>query len=124
MPHTDLGWEINPDSFYRMIKRFWDYGNVKSIIVTEGGACFKDHLKNGVVNDEKRIAYFQQYLAAVLKAKNEGVNLNGYLAWTLTDNFEWAFGYNARFGLIHVDFETQLRTIKNSGYWFRNFLKS
>jgi len=123
VPHTDLGWEINPESFYRMIKRFWDYGNVKSIMVTEGGACFKDQLKNGEVNDDKRIAYYQQYLGAALKAKQEGVNLNGYLAWTLTDNFEWAFGYNARFGLIHVDFDTQLRTIKKSGYWFRNFLK-
>ena len=92
-------------------------------MVTEGGACFKDQLKNGEVNDDKRIAYYQQYLGAALKAKQEGVNLNGYLAWTLTDNFEWAFGYNARFGLIHVDFDTQLRTIKKSGYWFRNFLK-
>jgi len=122
VPHTDLGWEINPESFYRMIKRFWDYGNIKSILISEGGACFKDQLKNGEVNDDRRIEYFQQYLAAALKAKNEGVNINGYLAWTLTDNFEWAFGYNARFGLIHVDFETQLRTIKKSGYWFKGFL--
>ena len=123
VPHTDLGWEINPDSFYRTIKRFWNYGNIKSLMITESGACFKDTIKNGEINDERRIAYFQQYLAAALKAKQEGVNLNGFLAWTLTDNFEWAFGYNARFGLIHVDFNTQLRTIKNSGYWFRNFLK-
>ena len=123
VPHTDLGWEINADSFYRMMKRFWGYGNIKKIMITEGGACFKDTVKNGIVNDEKRIAYFQQYLAAVLKAKKEGVDISGYLAWTLTDNFEWAFGYNARFGLIHVDFDTQLRTIKNSGYWFRKFLR-
>jgi len=120
--HTDLGWEINPDSFYRMIKRFWEYGNIKSLIITESGACFKDVLKNGQVNDESRIAYYQLYLAAALRAKNEGVSLDGFLAWTLTDNFEWAFGYNARFGLIHIDFHTQLRTIKKSGYWFRHFL--
>jgi beta-glucosidase len=60
--------------------------------------------------------------AAMLLAKKEGVNIKGYFAWTLTDNFEWAEGYHARFGLVHVDFKTQLRTVKNSGYWFRDFL--
>ena len=75
------------------------------------------------VNDEKRVDYFQQYLAAALRAKKEGVNIGGYFAWSLTDNFEWAEGYTARFGLIHIDFATQLRTIKDSGYWFRDFLR-
>jgi beta-glucosidase len=124
VPHTDMGWEINADSFYRIIKRFWLYGGVKEIIISEGGSAFKDELVNGVVNDARRIDYFQQYLAAVLKARKEGVNVNGYLAWTLTDNFEWAEGYAARFGLVHIDFKTQLRTIKNSGYWFRDFLNA
>jgi len=123
VPHTDMGWEINPESFYRMIKRFWLYGGVKEIMITEGGAYFKDILHNGVVNDARRIDYFKQYLSAALKARKEGVNLTGYFAWTLTDNFEWSEGYKARFGLVHVDFATQLRTIKNSGYWFRDFLR-
>ncbi len=122
VPHTAMGWEINADSFYRMIKRYWQYEGVNNIMITEGGAFFKDELKNGAVHDIKRIDYFKQYLAAALKAKQEGVNLSGYMAWTLTDNFEWAEGYHARFGLVHVDFETQLRTIKDSGYWWRNFL--
>lgn len=121
-PHTALGWEINPDSFYRLLKRYWNYGSVKSIIVTENGACFKDTLKNGTVHDIERIDYFKQYLSAVYKTKQEGVKINGYLAWTLMDNFEWSEGFNARFGLIHVDFKTQLRTIKDSGYWWRDFL--
>jgi len=95
---------------------------VKEIIITENGSYFKDELKNGVVNDVERIDYFRTHLQSVLKAKNEGVNIKGYFAWTLMDNFEWTEGFNARFGLIHVDFETQLRTIKNSGYWFRDFL--
>lgn len=124
VPHTDMGWEINPDSFYRMIKRFWLYGGVKEIIVSENGASFKDQVVNGVVNDEKRIAYFKEYIAAMLKAKKEGINIGGYFAWTLTDNFEWSEGYAARFGLVHVDFKTQLRTIKQSGYWFRDLLRS
>jgi len=122
VPHTDLGWEVNADSFYRMLKRYWLYGSVKEIIVTEGGAFYHDHLVNGIVDDQKRIQYYQDYLKSLLKAKQEGVNVKGYFAWTLTDNFEWAEGYHARFGLIHVDFMTQLRTIKNSGYWFRDVL--
>ncbi len=122
VPNTALGWEINPDSFYRMLKRFWLYGLVKEIIVTENGACFKDILQYGRVADTRRIEYFQQYLMAMKKAKQEGVNIKGYFAWTLMDNFEWNEGYNARFGLIHVDFKTQLRTIKDSGYWWRDFL--
>jgi len=123
VPHTQIGWEINADSMYRIIKRVWHYGSVKSIMITENGACFKDKLINGEVNDAERIQYFSDYLQALYKAKQEGVNLKGYLAWTLTDNFEWNMGYEARFGLVHVDFKSQLRTIKNSGYWWRNFLK-
>jgi len=122
VPVTGMGWEINADSLYWMIKRFWLYGSVKEIMITEGGAAFKDQLVNGTVNDQARINYFQQYLAAALRAKKEGVNLSGYFAWTLTDNFEWSEGYAARFGLVYTDFKTQLRTIKNSGYWFRDFL--
>jgi beta-glucosidase len=124
VPHTGLGWEVNADSFYRIIKRFWLYGTVKEIIITENGAAYKDEVKNAEVNDEQRVDYFRQYIQAMLRAKQEGVNIRGYFAWTLTDNFEWAEGYKARFGLIHVDFKTQLRTIKNSGYWFREFLKN
>jgi beta-glucosidase len=122
VPHTDMGWEVNADRFYNMIRRFSSYENVKEIIVTENGAFYKDKLVNGSVNDADRVSYFQQYLAALLRAKREGIKVNGYFAWTLMDNFEWSEGYNARFGLIHVDFKTQLRTVKESGHWFRNFL--
>jgi beta-glucosidase len=122
VPHTAMGWEINADSFYNMIRRYWLYGGVKEIIITESGACFKDTLTGGVVNDTQRIQYFNDYLQAALRAKKKGINIGGYLVWTLTDNFEWSEGYKARFGLVHVDFKTQLRTIKNSGYWWREFL--
>ena len=122
LPHTDMGWEINPDSFYRIIKRFWKYGSVKEIIITENGACFKDELKNARVHDDERIAYFESHIAALKKAKQNSVNIAGYMAWTLTDNFEWAEGFKSPFGLVHVDHRTQQRTIKDSGYWWRDFL--
>lgn len=122
VPHTALGWEINPHSFCNIIKRFWKYGAIKEIIVSENGAAFNDKMQNGKVNDEQRVLYFKEHIAAMYKAKKEGVNIKGYFAWTLMDNFEWTEGYKARFGLVHVDVRTQLRTIKNSGYWFRNFL--
>jgi beta-glucosidase len=123
MPHTAMGWEINADAFYNIIKQFANYPNVKQIIITENGAAFRDHVANQKVQDPERIAYFELYLKAVLKAKQEGVNITGYMAWTLMDNFEWAEGYNARFGLIHTDFKTQDRIIKDSGYWWQQFLK-
>lgn len=123
VPHTAMGWEMNADSFYRIIRRFWKYGSVKQIIITENGAAFKDELKNSRVHDAQRIEYFKDHIAALYKAKHHGINIGGYFAWTLMDNFEWAEGYKARFGLVHVDHETQLRTIKDSGYWFRDFLE-
>jgi beta-glucosidase len=122
VPRTSMGWEINAMSFYRVLKKFSGYKNIKEIIVTENGASFKDEIKDGVIDDTQRVQYFEKYIAAMLLAKKEGVNIKGYFAWTLTDNFEWAEGYHARFGLVHVDFKTQLRTVKNSGYWFRDFL--
>ncbi len=124
VPHTALGWEVNPGSFHHIIKRFWKYGAIKEIIITENGAAFKDKVENGVIDDKERIDYFSGHLQALLQAKHEGINITGYLAWTLMDNFEWAEGYHSRFGLVHVDFKTQLRTIKNSGYWWRDFLNS
>ena len=122
VPATDMGWEVNPNSFKNIIQQFADYPGVKKIIISENGAFYKDKIINGVINDTNRIQYFQQYLVALLKAKNSGINIAGYFAWTLMDNFEWSEGYHARFGLVHVDFKTQLRTVKQSGHWFRQFL--
>jgi beta-glucosidase len=121
-PHTAMGWEISPVGFYNILKKIWKYGAVKEIIVTESGAAFTDKLVNGQVPDEDRMNYHLQYLQALLQAKRDGIKIKGYMAWTLTDNFEWAEGYHARFGLVHVDFKTQLRTVKQSGLWFRDFL--
>lgn len=121
-PHTAMGWEINANSFYNIIKQFSAYKGIKSLMITENGAAYHDKVVNQQVNDQERITYFQQYLTALLKAKQEGLNITGYMAWTLMDNFEWAEGFNARFGLVHTDFKTQQRMIKDSGLWFRDFL--
>lgn len=122
VPHTSLGWEINPHSFYNIIKRFWKYGAIRELMITENGAAFKDKPVKGTVHDPDRIAYFQSHLAALLQAKREGVTLSGYFAWTLMDNFEWSEGFEARFGLVYHDAKNQVRTIKDSGYWWRDFL--
>lgn len=124
VPVTAMGWEINADSFQHIIRRFWKYGAIKQLMITENGAAFKDLVQQGRVHDQERIRFFQLYLQALLKSKREGVKLGGYFAWTLMDNFEWAEGYEARFGLVHVDFKTQLRTVKDSGFWWRDFLKT
>jgi beta-glucosidase len=120
---TEMGWEVYPPSIYEIIKKYNQYTGIKKLYITENGAAFPDVVKDGQVDDPKRVAYLQDYLKQVLKAKSEGYKIGGYFVWTLTDNFEWAEGYNPRFGLIHVDFKTQQRIIKSSGHWFGNFIK-
>ncbi|MBF4487329.1 GH1 family beta-glucosidase [Flavobacterium sp. CSZ] len=119
---TEMGWEVYPPALYHVLKKFNEYKGIKKIIITENGAAFPDTLSNGKVYDIKRTHYIQDHLEQILKARKDGLNVEGYFVWSLTDNFEWAEGYNARFGLIHVDFDTQQRTIKHSGLWFKDFL--
>ncbi|WP_345951842.1 GH1 family beta-glucosidase [Mucilaginibacter sp. PAMB04274] len=123
VPLTEMGWEVYPQAMYEILKKFSAYPQIKRILITENGAAFKDTLQDTRVNDILRIQYIQDNLQQLLKAKQEGCPVDGYFIWTLTDNFEWAEGYRPRFGLVHIDFETQQRTIKNSGYWYRDFLK-
>jgi beta-glucosidase len=118
---TEMKWEVYPEGIYKVLKQFKAYN--KRLIVTENGAAFKDVVENGSVHDTRRTKFYQDYLAQVLRAIHEGVPVHGYFAWTLMDNFEWAEGYHPRFGLIHNDFTTQKRTIKDSGLWFQSFLK-
>lgn len=123
VPLTDMKWEVYPESIYQILKKFDAYPQVKKIYITENGAAFPDEVKDGKVEDIQRLNYIRDNIKQVLRAKNEGVKVAGYFIWTLTDNFEWAEGYHPRFGLIHVDFDTQERIIKSSGQWYRNFLK-
>ncbi len=120
---TDMGWEVYPEGIYHLLKKYDAYKNMKKIIVTENGAAFPDEVVNGEVNDVKRLKFIQDYLKQVLRAKKEGVKVDGYFIWSFMDNFEWAEGYRPRFGIVHNDFNTQKRTVKASGKWFSEFLK-
>jgi beta-glucosidase len=122
VPVTNMNTEIFPFGMYEMLKQFNQYG-FNEIYVTENGTPGNDLLINGAVDDQHRINYLNAYLENVLKAKNEGIPVKGYFVWTFMDNFEWAEGYKPRMGLIYVDFKTQQRIIKKSGYWFANFIK-
>jgi beta-glucosidase len=119
---TEMGWEVYPEGIYELLKKFHSYGKIKKILVTENGASFPDTLEGGEVHDPRRTKFIQDYLAQVLRAQREGVPVKGYFIWTFMDNFEWAEGFEPRFGLVHVDFETQKRTVKDSGKWYRDFL--
>ena len=94
------------------------------MIVTENGAAFEDIAEsNGSINDSSRVEFLKDHIHSVYKAKTEGVDVNGYFVWSLTDNFEWAEGYRPRFGLIYIDYEKLSRIPKRSAFWYRDFLK-
>jgi beta-glucosidase len=124
VPLTTMDWEIYPEGIYRMLKQFAAYPDMPPIIVTENGAAFTDQLKDDHVCDEQRIDFFERYIGQVLRAKSEGVKVEGYFAWSFTDNFEWAEGYRQRFGLVYVDYPTQKRIVKSSGFWYKQFLQA
>lgn len=122
VPVTTMDWEVYPPAIYELLHKFNKYENVSEIYVTENGAAFPDQLEDGSVQDQKRLEFLQGYLNQVLKAKKEGVNVNGYFIWSFTDNFEWAEGFHPRFGIVYIDYETQKRIVKSSGKWYRDFL--
>jgi beta-glucosidase len=122
--HTKMSWEVYPASIYEIIKKISDYKGVKKIIITENGASFHDEVFLGRVEDVERIHYLQKHIEQVHRAFTESQKVEGYFVWSLTDNFEWAEGFNQRFGLIYIDYDTQERIVKNSGFWYKNFLQS
>jgi beta-glucosidase len=121
--YTAMGWEVYPSSLYESVMLVArEYGNPR-MIVTENGAAFTDTPAGDGVHDVRRIAYLDAYLQRLAQAVEDGANVRGYFAWSLTDNFEWAEGFTKRFGLIYVDYETQQRTIKDSGFWYADLIR-
>jgi beta-glucosidase len=121
---TDMGWEVYPEGLTELLCRLHRDYTLPTMLVTENGAAFKDAVENGQVEDVDREDYIRNHIAATLKAREQGVPVQGYFAWSLLDNFEWASGYDKRFGLVHVDYVTQQRTPKRSARWYRGFLKA
>lgn len=121
---TSMGWAVFPDGMYDTVKKLVEeYGNIK-MYITENGAAFDDIVdRTGKVEDPQRIDFLYQHLEQVHRCIQEGINLQGYFVWSLMDNFEWAWGYDKRFGIIHIDYETMKRTVKSSGYWYRDVIK-
>jgi beta-glucosidase len=120
---TAMGWPVEPEGLTAVLTRIHrEYGPAK-ILITENGAAFEDEPGvDGLVQDDRRVAYLREHLAAANRALEQGVPLAGYFAWSLLDNFEWAEGYARRFGLVGVDFATQARTPKASARWFADVI--
>ncbi len=120
---TAMGWEVHADGLEQLLVRVGeDYGATR-IYVTENGSAWPDQIEpDGNVEDKDRIAYLEEHLDAVVRAADKGAPVVGYFAWSLLDNFEWAYGYAKRFGLVHIDYTTQARTIKASGYRYADII--
>ncbi len=122
---TDFGWEIYPPGIYDLLIRLKNEYSVNNIYITENGCSYGDGPNSeGKIRDTKRIKYFDSHLKELKRSIQDGVQCNGYFAWSLMDNFEWAEGFSQRFGLVWVDFETQERIPKDSYYWYQKFISS
>ncbi len=121
---TEMGWEIYPDGLHYLLKSLNEKYQIPAVYITENGMACADEIKNGEVDDPQRVKYIQTHLNAIHQAVMEGINVEGYFAWSLMDNFEWAEGYTKRFGLVYVDYQTQERILKKSAIAFRDMLKN
>ncbi len=123
--YTEMGWEVYPEGLKDLLLRLNDEYTEKPIYITENGAAYADQLEDGEVHDSKRIEYLEKHLAAADEAINEGVPLKGYYLWSLMDNFEWAFGYSKRFGIIYIDYENgQQRYLKDSAKRYSEIIEN
>jgi len=124
LPKTQMGWEIYPEGLYRFLTRVsQNYVGDMPIYVTENGMARDDQLQNATVNDPERITFLSEHVLAAKRALDAGVNVQGFFYWSLLDNYEWALGYEKRFGLVHVDFDTLKRTPKSSYYALKSALE-
>jgi beta-glucosidase len=119
---TTMSWRVTPDALYWGPKCFYERYNLP-VVITENGMANTDWVhSDGKVHDPQRIDFLQRYLRSLGKAIEDGVPVEGYLQWSIMDNFEWAFGYKQRFGLIYVDYNTGERILKDSAYWYKQVI--
>ena len=124
MPRTAMDWPITPDALY-WAARFLTERYHLPIVVTENGMANIDFvMSDGAVHDPQRIDFVKRYLAGLQRAVDENIPVTGYLYWSIMDNFEWAEGYDKRFGLVYVDYQTQQRIPKDSFYWYADVIKN
>ena len=123
-PTTAMGWEIYPPGLYKVLNRVKENYADLPLYVTENGAAFTDTLQGDTVYDEARILFLQDHIQQVAQAVQDGINVKGYFLWSLLDNFEWAYGFQKRFGLIYTDYASQKRFWKQSAYWYQKFLQT
>jgi len=119
---TDMGWEIYPDGLTELLLKLHADYDLPPIYITENGMANADIVVDGEIADEARIDFVLRHLKAINDARLQGVDIQGYFLWSLLDNFEWNSGYAKRFGIVHVDYETQQRTLKHSALWYRDYL--
>ncbi|SOE07920.1 GH1 family beta-glucosidase [Streptomyces sp. Ag109_G2-15] len=125
VPRTGMDWEIDPSGIETLLLRLTEEYGARKIYVTENGSAYPDVVHpDGTVDDPERQDYLERHLAACASAARKGAPLAGYFAWSLLDNFEWAYGYAKRFGLVHVDYRTQVRTIKGSGHRYADIVRA
>ncbi|MFE2181021.1 GH1 family beta-glucosidase [Streptomyces sp. NPDC059455] len=124
VPRTGMDWEIDAGGIETLLLRLTGEYGARKLYVTENGSAYPDAVRpDGTVDDPERQDYLVQHLAACASAVRKGAPLAGYFAWSLLDNFEWAYGYDKRFGLVHVDYRTQVRTIKGTGHRYAEIIR-
>ncbi|MET9424758.1 GH1 family beta-glucosidase [Streptomyces sp. NPDC006540] len=125
VPRTGMDWEIDANGIEALLLRLTDEYGARRLYVTENGSAYPDVVRaDGSIDDRERARYLEEHLAACARAVRKGAPLAGYFAWSLLDNFEWAYGYDKRFGLVHVDYATQRRTIKGSGHRYTDIIRA
>lgn len=123
MKKTDMGWDISPEGFVKAVEIVRGYTKLP-IYITENGSAWQDVVTDGKVHDPDRVDYLEKHLESVSDMNKAGMNIAGYFAWSLMDNFEWSFGYSKRFGLVYVDFMTQERIKKDSYYRYQEIINT
>lgn len=123
--YTKWDWEVYPEGLGNLLHRIYDDYGEREIIIAENGMGFDDDISdNGDFHDHERISYLKDHISELMKLRDEGINITAYYVWSAIDLLSWTNGYQKRYGLVGVDFETMERRIKNSGYWYRHFIET